>query len=363
MDKSIAYIGLGSNLGDRRESINKAIKSLSNSTAVEVTDVSSITESEPLASMDQPPYLNAAAQVKTVLSPQELFKIMVDIEKNLGRVKIGRWSSRTIDLDLLLFNDEIINTPELTIPHRQMHLRSFVLKGMAQLEPDLIHPVLKETVKVLEQRLNGCDFFPDPDRAQLICIAGLIGVGKTTLTQILAEKLKCGQILEEYDKNTFLPKVYKGDTDLALDCQLYFLNSRLRQLNPETLTAGQIAVSDYVFEKELIYAEQFLNTEQLNLYKDFYNSLARKTAEPVLVIYLRDSSENCLEKIHSRNRPYEQKIALEMLRQLQKSYDCLFKNWEKTPLIRLDMNKFDCFDNKDIDNITEQIKAYISIKT
>ena len=82
---------------------------------------------------------------------------MIEIENRLGRVRQEKWSPRTIDLDLLLFDDKIIDTAELTVPHLQMHLRSFVLKGLCRLNPDLIHPVMKVTVKELAARLNGGD--------------------------------------------------------------------------------------------------------------------------------------------------------------------------------------------------------------
>ena len=214
MDLNTAYIGLGSNLGDRRDYIDKALQLLRNSTGIDTVRVSNIIESEPLASMDQPLYLNAVAEIKTTLPPHELFEQMVDIEKAIDREKKGKWSSRTIDLDLLFFGDQILNTPDLTVPHSQMHLRSFILKPLSQLAADLIHPVLNVSIEILKQRLNGLDFTIDPSKRQLISIAGIIGAGKTTLAKIICEKFEGKLIFEDYDNNPYLPRVYKALTRL-----------------------------------------------------------------------------------------------------------------------------------------------------
>lgn len=207
---TIAYIGFGSNLGDRRSYIKRALKTLTETKHIQVSGVSNIIETAPLGGVNQPKYLNAVAEIKTTLSAQGLHKTLADIEKKLGRVKREKWAPRIIDLDLLLFGQDIVNSPHLTIPHPQMHLRSFVLKGLRQLNGDLLHPVIKEPVSELADRLGGCDFVLNPDVPQLISMAGVIGVGKTTLTKKLSKKLRCQLLLEPYDTNPFLPAVYAG---------------------------------------------------------------------------------------------------------------------------------------------------------
>jgi 2-amino-4-hydroxy-6-hydroxymethyldihydropteridine diphosphokinase len=356
-----AYIGLGSNLGDRKRYINSALKMLAQTEQVEITRVSDIIETTPLGEINQPEFLNAVAETKTTLKPEDLHRKLLDIETSLGRVRGEKWSPRIIDLDLLLFGADVINRPNLTVPHPQMHLRSFVLSGLCQLNPDLLHPVIKESVNELAARLDGQDYFLHPNLPQLVSVAGIIGVGKTTLTEKLSKLLACKALFESYHKNPFLPDVYAGKKELALDSQLYFLTSRTNQLNRNTLAPGQIFISDYIFHKENIYAKQLLNPNQLALYERIYPSLSAEIAAPVLVIYLQDSIENCLQRIRKRNRPYEQVIKKQFLQALDSDYQKLFKHWKTSPLIRISMSKFDCAKDGDINHLANQIKCYVAI--
>lgn len=360
-EPTTAYIGLGSNLGDRAASIRGALKMLAGVEHVEVDRVSDLSETAPLGGSDQPDYLNAVAEIKTTLTAEDLHKKLADIETALGRVRTEKWSPRIIDLDLLLFGSESINTPNLTVPHPQMHLRSFVLSGLCRLNPDLPHPVIKEPVSELAARLGGADFVPNPNRPQLASVAGIIGVGKTTLAKKLSNSLRSKLLLEPYDKNPFLPDVYAGKKELALDSQLYFLNSRIEQLNPQALPTGQTAVSDYIFDKELIYAKRLLNPQQLASYEKSYLPAAAKVATPVLVIYLHDSAKKCLDRIHTRNRPYEQVISPQFLEELASDYEQLFADWKLCPLIRISMSNFDCTRNGDINHLKNQITSYVAL--
>ena len=354
-----AYIGLGSNLGDRKTSIERALKMLGDTDTVQVARVSDIVETPPLGGADQPNYLNAVAEVKTTLNAHDLYNRLAATETALGRVRDEKWSSRVIDLDLLMFGSEIIDTPDLTVPHPQMHLRSFVLSGLRQFDPKLSHPLLNEPISELAARLNGADFTLNPDVPQLICVAGVIGVGKTTLAQRLSSSLECKLLLEPYDKNPYLPKVYAGQKELALDSQLFFLNSRINQLDPQSLTKGRTAISDYVFDKELIYAKRLLDPRQLAQYENSYQSSKVKVAQPALVIYLQDSPRDCLERVHQRNRPYEQVISLHFLEKLNADYENLFADWKLCPVIRISMSRFDCTRNGDINHLSEQITSYV----
>lgn len=297
-EPTTAYIGLGSNLGDRESSIRKSIKMLAEIEGLEVSQVSELIETDALGDKNHQRYLNTVAEIKTALSAKDLHRKMTDIENSLGRVRQEKWSPRIIDLDLLLFGSEVINSSALTVPHRQMHLRSFVLKGLCRLNPELLHPVIKESMSELAARLSGADFTFNPNLPQLVSVAGIIGVGKTTLTKKLSDTLGCDGIFEAYDTNPFMPDVYAGRKELALDSQLYFLTSRIEQLNHNVLQAGQIYISDYTFDKEAIYAKQTLTAEQLTLYEKIYQPSCAKVSEPVLVIYLTDSTQQCLQRIH-----------------------------------------------------------------
>jgi deoxyguanosine kinase len=353
-----AYIGLGSNLGSREDFIHNALKMLAEAKDIEVVRVSDLIETAPLGGANQPKYLNAVAQIKTALIAEDLHKTLVNIEASLGRAREKKWSSRTIDLDLLLFGEEIINSPDLTVPHPQMHLRSFVLKGLCQLDAELLHPAIKEPMKELAERLSNTDFVLNPELPQLVSVAGIIGVGKTTLAKKLSKILACKYILEAYNENPYLPGVYAGKEELALDSQLFFLTSRIEQLNHNTLAQGQIVVSDYIFDKELIYARRLLNMQQLVLYEKIYPPFSAEITQPVLVIYLTDSVQNCLERIYRRNRSYEQQIKLQFLEALNSDYERLFSNWKTCPVIRISIPKLDYTKDDNIDHLTNQIRSY-----
>ena len=353
IEQITAYIGLGSNLGDRKSYIDEALKMITGVEQVELCRVSDIIETVALSSTEQPKFLNAVAELKTTLSAADLHNTMTEIENDLGRARRGQWWPRTIDLDLLLFGTGILETPDLTVPHSQMHLRSFVLKGLCQLNGELLHPVIKVSFKELNARLNGRDFALDPDKPQIVSIAGNIGVGKTTLAKKLANRLGCEVMLEPYDENPFLPEVYAGKKELALDSELYFLTSRAKQVDAGRLEPGRMYIYDYIFDKELIFARRLLNAQQLALHEEIYPLFTAQVAAPVLVIYIRDSEQNCLERIHRRNRPYEQQIELKFLRELDSDYEQLFERWKFCPVIRVSTSQ-----STDVDCLADQIKYY-----
>jgi len=124
-------------------------------------------------------------------------------------------------------------------------------------------------------------------------------------------------------------------------------------LNPSELEQSRMSISDYVFEKELIYAKRLLNAQQLALYEEIYPPFAAKVAVPVLVIYMRAPAAECLERIRNRNRPYEQRIELAFLEALSTDYDRLFEDWTRCPVIRISTSEA-----ADVDRLAHQIKHY-----
>ena len=137
--------------------------------------------------------------------------------------------------------------------------------------------------------------------------------------------------------------------------------SRAEQLKADTLTKGRISICDYIFDKTRIYANNWLNAQQWDLYEKIYSRFCSSVTAPALVIYLTDSPQNCLERIVKRNRPYEQKIEPPFLEALGAGYENLFHNWKTCPVIRLQKSKFDYFNNANIVKLINQIKSYVAI--
>jgi 2-amino-4-hydroxy-6-hydroxymethyldihydropteridine diphosphokinase len=148
------FIGLGSNLGERESMIRLALEDLSRVPQTRLLRASSLYDTEPVGEVDQPNFLNAVAQLETGLSARQLLWNLHLIEKRLGRVRTQRWGPRTIDLDLLLYGGEVIEEPDLRVPHPELAQRSFVLVPLVELDPLLVHPVTGETLLHLLSRLN-----------------------------------------------------------------------------------------------------------------------------------------------------------------------------------------------------------------
>ena len=148
------FIGLGSNLGERESMIRLALEDLSRLPETKLLRASSLYDTEPVGEVDQPNFLNAVAQLETQLSARQLLWNLLLIEKRLGRVRTRRWGPRTMDLDLLLYGDEVIEDSDLRVPHPELAQRSFVLVPLIELDPLLVHPVTRETLLHLMSRLN-----------------------------------------------------------------------------------------------------------------------------------------------------------------------------------------------------------------
>ncbi len=149
---SRAYVALGSNLGDREENLRTALKHLQEN-GVEVINTSTFIETEPYGVTDQPGFVNAVCQVETELAPLELLRLLLKIEQEMGRVRLRHWGERNIDLDLLLYEDAVLESEELTLPHPDMQNRDFVLIPLAEIAGEVVHPVIGKSIKLLKEEL------------------------------------------------------------------------------------------------------------------------------------------------------------------------------------------------------------------
>lgn len=149
-----AYIGAGSNMGEKEENIKAAIEIIKSSVATKVIKVSKFYETKPVGFIEQDDFINCAFEIKTLLSPLELMNYLMDIEKELKRERVIKWGPRTIDLDVLLYDDLINSQEEIIIPHPRMHERLFVLMPLADIAPYVLHPIFRKRIADLERELS-----------------------------------------------------------------------------------------------------------------------------------------------------------------------------------------------------------------
>ncbi len=137
---TLAYVGIGANLGPREETLRRAVELLGRADGVEVVGVSELRETDPVGVVDQPPFLNGAVAIETMLSARALLDLLLEIERSLGRVRGERWGPRVVDLDLLVYGNEVVDEPGLHVPHPRLHERRFALEPLADLNPELEIP-------------------------------------------------------------------------------------------------------------------------------------------------------------------------------------------------------------------------------
>lgn len=148
------YLSLGTNMGDKKQNIVSAIEHIDNLPTTKVMKTSSILETEPFGYTDQDNFLNSCIKIKTMLSPQELLEKILNIEKEMGRVRIIKWGPRLIDIDILFYDDEIIGCDNLAVPHPYIAERMFVLEPLSEIAPNLIHPLERKTISMLRRDLE-----------------------------------------------------------------------------------------------------------------------------------------------------------------------------------------------------------------
>ncbi len=357
--KSI-YIALGSNIGDRLNNLQSAIDKIFAKVG-EVVKVSEVYET-PAFGFSGLPFYNACAKVSSRLEPESVLSVLLDIELEMGRVRnlAEGYQNRVIDLDVLIYNDNIINLPHLKIPHPQLHQRNFVLFPLNDIASDLVHPTLKTDIKSLKDALTTTGEIQKiqsklhikeiqtPD-LNYICIEGNIGAGKTTFSQMLSEDLKAKLILERFQDNPFLPKFYEDPKRYAFPTEMAFLADRHQQLVDDISQLdlfSHFSIADYDLYKSLIFAKVTLQEQEFELYKKVFNIIYRDLPKPDLYVYFYQKTDRLLENIKKRGRPYEQNITAEYLDKINSGYLEFLRTERRFPTKMIDISNLDFVENR-----------------
>lgn len=196
------------------------------------------------------------------------------------------------------------------------------------------------------------------NKFDFIAIEGVIGVGKTSLAKLITKRHNARLVLEQFEDNPFLPKFYEDRQRYAFPTQMAFLASRFKQ-QQEMLSQDlfqQMTISDYIFEKDRIFARLNLEDDELSLYDSIFEIMAGIAAKPDLIIYLQASVDRLMRNIRQRDRDYERQISRSYLEELSQAYNHFFYNYNKSPLIIINTSEIDFVsDEKHLDYIEEQI--------
>ena len=331
---AVVYISIGSNLGDRIQMLQKGIDDAAAAIGA-IERISAVVETPALGFAGNS-FLNACFSVQTTLAPKAVMDALISIEKKHGRVRSSNgYADRTLDLDLLFYDDEVINSNDLIVPHPAFHKRNFVLGPLVEIAPNKVSPTHQKTVQEL---LHACsdntklspiqEKLLHPIYALLkqhafICIEGIIGCGKTSFTRALATALNYKTLEERFAENPFLPKFYRQPKRFAFPLELSFLADRFKQINEDAeqldmFQAGVVA--DYHISKSLVFANNTLQEDEFPLFQQLYDLMYRSANQPSLCIFLRQTPSRAQANIKKRGRSYEQNISLEYLSDLAQGY-------------------------------------------
>jgi len=365
------YFSLGSNLGNRQENLQKAIYLIAEKIGI-VTKISSIykTASWGFESED---FYNICIEVATGLNPENLLATIHEIELQLGRIRSSdkEYKARNIDIDVLFFDNEIIFSKELIVPHKDMLNRKFVLVPLAEIAPNLIHPIEKQRIQIC---LNNCNDESEientfielkrpisiSEKYNYIAIEGNIGAGKTTLSKMIAEDFNAKIILERFADNPFLPKFYEDNDRYAFPLEMSFLADRYQQLSDDLAQFDlfkNFIVSDYYIFKSLIFAQVTLQKEEYFLYRKMFDIMYKEISKPDLYIYLYQNTPRLIENIKKRGRDYEQNIEPGYLDKIHQGYSTFIKTEGNLDTLIIDVSDKDFVNNpEDYNEIIETIK-------
>lgn len=355
-------LSLGSNQGNRLENVERSLEMIHREIGT-IIKVSKLYET-PSWGFDSDAFYNCALVVHTFASAHKILEQILNIEKRLGRVRgdtLG-YQSRIIDIDLIAFDEEIIDTEELQVPHPLMQNRRFVLLPMLDLNLDWMHPVLhkkiaelleispdKSDCAIVHKLENPLDSIP-LEQFNYIAFEGNIGAGKTTLTTKIAEDFNAKTVLERFADNPFLPKFYEDQNRYAFPLEMSFLADRYKQLSDDLAQFDlfkDFIVADYHIFKSLIFAKITLAEDEYRLYRTLFDIVYREMPKPDLYVYLYQNTERLLENIKKRGRSYEQNIPADYLDKINSGYLDYIKSQTDLNVLIIDVSNRDFVQNQD----------------
>jgi len=356
------YIALGSNEGNRIQLLQEATHQIH----LQIGDIKSISGvyETPAWGFEGDAFLNACLAVNSRFPGEKVLQLLLEIEVLLGRKRSDAttYQNRSIDLDILLIEDEIIETPSLKVPHPHMQTRHFVLLPLSDIAPGLHHPILNSTIKNLLDKsgdesgiskYRGALKQPGRDYAfrqsNYIAIEGNIGAGKTSLSTMISQDFNAKLILERFRDNPFLPKFYEDKHRYAFPLEMSFLADRYQQLSDDLAQYDlfrDFVVSDYDVFKSLIFAKITLQEEEYVLYDKLFRIMYKELVKPDLYIYLYQNTERLLENIKTRGREYEQNIQPEYLMEINRSYLSYIKSQKEMKVRIIEISDLDFVNNR-----------------
>lgn len=351
------FLSLGSNIGHREACIVAAIEKIHLQIGT-VQAVSGFYES-PSWGYNGAAFLNVAVAINSTISADELLKKCQFIEQSLGRTarKSTTYEDRCIDIDIIAYNDLVLESETLQVPHPQMAYRNFVLKPMQEIAAHWQHPILKKDISTLLQFSKDtvdCSFYKPIDLSFLdalklqpmkfIAIEGNIGAGKTTLASKLADDFNAKLVLERFADNPFLPKFYEDQQRFAFPLEMSFLADRYQQLVDDLSQLDlfkDFIIADYHFFKSMIFAKVTLGEDEFKLYKKVFDIMYKEMPKPDLYIYLYQNTERLLQNIKNRGRSYEQQIPEQYLEKINQGYLHFIKTQTAIPVLIIDISEMD----------------------
>lgn len=371
----ITYLSLGTNQGEKLENLQNAIDLIAEEIG-SVLKIASVYET-PSWGFDSDNFYNTCIKVSTYLPPEELITRLLIIEKELGRVRKDStaYADRLIDLDVLLFDDEIIFSPDLIVPHPRMLARKFTLVPLAEIAATTMHPIEKKHINACLAACNDTSEITKIDQALVrpisiaekynyIAIEGNIGAGKTTLSNMMSDEFNAKIVLERFADNPFLPKFYKDEERYAFPLEMSFLADRYQQLSDDLAQFDlfkNFIVSDYYIFKSLIFAQITLQDDEYTLYRKMFDLMYKEIVKPDLYVYLYQNTDRLLQNIQKRGRAYEQNIEATYLEKIHDGYSNFIKTQQDLNILVIDVSELDFVSNKeDYKTILKKIKNHNS---